>query len=139
MTATDQGTDARHGVIAITTKKKANAKMQMAKDSIAKKIINKVSDKINFSIATDTVKIYPNPVQRGNAFFISFKQQKVNDFTIRITDVQGRVMIQQQVNAFTKEHFEKILTGASWSSGVYYISLVDKNNKLISKKSFIVQ
>ena len=133
------GTDARHGVIAITTKKKANAKMQMAKDSIAKKLLNKVSDKINTAINTNTLKVYPNPIQKGNTFFVSFKQQLVNDFNIRITDIQGKLLFQKQINTLSKEHFEKIVTDASWSSGVYYINLIDKNNKLISKKSFIVQ
>ncbi len=133
------GSDGKHGVIVITTKKKTKAKTEMVKDSIAKKVLNKISDKLSHAINTNTVKIYPNPIQRGYAFFVSFKNLQVNDINIRITDLQGRIMIQKQVNVAAKEHLERIDTNASWSSGTYYISVFDKENKLISNTSFIVQ
>ena len=133
------GTDARYGVIAITTKKKAREKRELAKNSVAKKMLTKVSDTLSTALNTNTLKVYPNPIKKGNTFFVSFKQQKVNDFWIRITDMQGRLLFQKQINALAKEHFEKIVADNKWNAGLYYISIINKNNQLTNKGSFIVQ
>ncbi|MEO6539808.1 MAG: carboxypeptidase-like regulatory domain-containing protein [Ferruginibacter sp.] len=102
---------------------------------------NTISDSLNM-IATKingAIKIYPNPVHRGTAFNVALKLKQTGQYQIQITDVTGRVVLQKQINAVAKELTENIASDSRWSSGVYYISLIDNKNKLISKTSFIFQ
>jgi TonB-dependent SusC/RagA subfamily outer membrane receptor len=88
---------------------------------------------------TGGIKIYPNPVQHGNTFNISLKLKQTGLYQILIADAAGRVVLQKQIHAVLKEFTEKIQADTRWSSGVYYISLVDNKNKLVNKSSFIFQ
>ena len=88
---------------------------------------------------TGSLKIYPNPVQRGNTFNISLKLKETGLYQIEITDAAGRVVLQKQIHAVLKEFTEKLLTDSRWSSGVYYISIIDNKNQLVNKSSFILQ
>jgi TonB-dependent SusC/RagA subfamily outer membrane receptor len=85
------------------------------------------------------IKIYPNPVQHGNTINISLKLKQTSLYQIQIIDVQGRIVLQKQINVNTKEVTEKIFPDSRWSSGVYYINIIDNKNQLISKTSFRFQ
>lgn len=85
------------------------------------------------------IKIYPNPVQRGNAFNIFLQLKQTGSFQIYVSDAAGRTVLQKQINVTTKEFTEMIPVDNRWSSGLYYISIIDNKNQLISKKSFIVR
>lgn len=87
----------------------------------------------------DSLKIYPNPVIRGNAFSISLKLKQAGSYSIQVTDASGRMILQKRINAISKEYAEKLPADSRWSAGVYYISVFNNNNQLISKKSFIFQ
>ena len=88
---------------------------------------------------TGSLKIYPNPVQRGNKFNISLKLKQTGLYQIQITDAAGRVVLQKQIHAVLKEFTEKLLTDNRWSNGVYYICIIDNKNQLVNKSSFILQ
>jgi TonB-dependent SusC/RagA subfamily outer membrane receptor len=97
-----------------------------------------IKTRIN-TIFTDSLKIYPNPVQRGDQINISLKLKQTGNHNIQIADATGRIVLQKQINAVTKGYTEKIPTDSRWSSGVYYIRVFDKSNKFISTNSFIVR
>lgn len=89
---------------------------------------------------TDSIKIYPNPVQRNSDFSVQLKlKQPGNNYSIFITDAAGRILLQQKFNASTKDHTEKIISDSRWAGGIYYIRVFDAQNKLINKSSFIVR
>ena len=88
---------------------------------------------------TGAIKIYPNPVQRGNEISIALKLRQTGLHQIQISDAAGQIVLQKQINASAKESTEKIIADARWSSGMYYMSITDAKNKLINKSSFIVQ
>jgi hypothetical protein len=69
----------------------------------------------------------------------SLKLKQTGLYQIQITDASGRIILQKQINAHAKESTEKILADARWSGGMYYISIIDAQNKLVCKSSFIVQ
>jgi hypothetical protein len=100
-----------------------------------------VADPLKMVAAKNTgpVKIYPNPVLRGNSFSISLQLKQAGNYNIQITDVTGRIVLQKQTNILTKEYIEQLQTDSRWGSGVYYIRVFDNNNKPINKASFIVQ
>ena len=104
-------------------------------------IRNTITDSLKI-IATKingAIKIYPNPTQRGNTLNIALKLKQAGLYQIQITDATGRIVLQKQVNAVSKEFTENIAADARWSSGVYYISLIDNKDQLINKTSFIFQ
>lgn len=87
---------------------------------------------------TDSLKIYPNPVQKGTTFSVSMKLKQAGAYSIQITDATGRIVLQKQTNIPTKEYREKLQTDSRWGSGIYFIRVFDNNNKPINKASFIV-
>lgn len=87
---------------------------------------------------SDSLKVYPNPVQKGTAFSISLKLKQAGNYNIQITDAIGRIVLQKQTNIPTKEYREKLQTDRRWGSGIYFIRVFDNNNKPINKASFIV-
>ncbi len=89
---------------------------------------------------TDSLKIYPNPVQKGTALSVSLKLKQAGTYIIiQVTNAAGRIVLQKQTNILSKEHIEQLQTDNRWGSGVYYIRVFSINNKLINKASFIVQ
>lgn len=105
---------------------------------------NKIADsiktvKVLFAGPSNSLKVYPNPVHRGNMFNISLKLKQAGNYNIQIADAAGRIVLLKQTNILSKEHIEQLQTDNRWGSGVYYIRVFDNNNKPISKASFIVQ
>ena len=86
-----------------------------------------------------TFKIYPNPVQRGNLFTLALKLKQAGKYNIQIVDAAGRIVLQKQINATAKEFMDKVQTDSRWSSGTYFIRVVDNNNRLISTNNLILQ
>lgn len=88
---------------------------------------------------TGALKIYPNPVQRGNAFTLSLKLKQAGNYNVQIVDAAGRVVLQKQIYATAKDAIDKVQTDSRWSDGTYFIRVVDSNNKLISTSNLILQ
>ncbi len=150
------GSDAANGAIVITTRK---AKTKILDTVIvSSKYLNKalvgwvgglsIRTKVTkyadikariITRLTDSLKIYPNPVQKGTALSVSLKLKQAGTYIIQVTDAAGRIVSQKQTNILSKEHIEQVQTDNRWGSGVYYIRVFDNNNKLINKASFIVQ
>jgi len=85
------------------------------------------------------LKIYPNPVQRCNAFTLSLKLKKAGNYNVQIVDAGGRVVLQKQIYATAKEFTDKVQTDNRWSGGTYFVRVVDNTNRLISTNSLILQ
>jgi TonB-dependent SusC/RagA subfamily outer membrane receptor len=91
------------------------------------------------TLLTDSIKIYPNPVERNTGFSVSLKLKVVGNYSLQVTDASGRILLQQKFNAVVKDHTEKIVCDSRWAGGIYYIRVFDAKNILISKSSFIFQ
>lgn len=153
------GIDGSNGAIVITTRKVKEIKLKevvvnsefgtrrmmlggmtgamtfTSQDSLLGETITTVK-----TILTDSIKVYPNPVQRSNDFSVQLKlKQPGNNYSLLITDAAGRVLLQQKFNAHAKHHTEKITGDGRWAAGIYYIRVFDTQNKLISKSSFVFQ
>lgn len=91
------------------------------------------------TILTDSIKVYPNPVQRNTAFSVVVKLKHAGNYIMQVTDASGRIFLQQKFNANSKDHSEKIMGDSRWAAGVYYIRVFDNKNQLINKTSFIFE
>lgn len=99
---------------------------------------NEIMARVN-TLLTDSIKVFPNPVQRGASFTISLKLKQTGNHQIQVADAAGRIILQKQINAVAKEYAEMLPADNKWSGGLYYIRVFDNKNQLISKSSFIVR
>lgn len=87
--------------------------------------------------ATETVSIFPNPVT-NNQFVIRFGQVTGN-YTIQVTDVMGRQVVQQSVVVNTENQLQRIKLDPSASKGVYLVKVVDGSNNTTFSSKIVVQ
>ncbi len=150
------GSDASNGAIVITTRKtKAKELKEVVVNSaygfrslcgragglcVVQKnsLYSDVKARAN-TLLTDSIKVFPNPVQRNSSFNVSLKLKQAGNHSIQLADVSGRIILQKQINAHAKNHIETLPADNKWSGGLYYIRVFDNKNQLISKSSFIVR
>jgi hypothetical protein len=98
-------------------------------DSI-KSIVSKVNG---------TMKISPNPIQKGNAFTLTLKLKQTGTYNIQIANAAGQVVLQRQTYAAAKEFTQQIPTDSRWGGGIYYVTVYDDKNNFISTSRFSFQ
>ena len=86
-----------------------------------------------------SLKVYPNPVLKGNPINLSVKLKQTGKYSIQIVNAAGQIILQKQTNITAKLYIENIQTSSSWSSGTYFVKIFDNKNSLISTNSFIIQ
>jgi hypothetical protein len=86
-----------------------------------------------------TIKIAPNPIQKGNAFTLTLKLKQTGTYNIQIANAAGQIVLQRQTYATAKEFTQQISTDSRWASGIYYIKVTDDKNNFISASSFSFQ
>ncbi len=149
------GSDASNGAIVITTRKtKVKELKEVVVFDYSSRVIKGAMGSVSYvrstslykdvkarvsTILTDSIKVYPNPVEPGGSFHVALKLKQTGNHQIQITDAAGRTILQKQINAAAKEYKEIINADSKWSGGVYYIRVFDNKNQLISKSSFIVR
>ena len=88
---------------------------------------------------TGALKVFPNPVIKGNTVTLLLKLKQTGKYGIQITNAFGVVVLQQQINATAKDAKEMIQTDSRWSSGIYFVRVFNEANKLVSTNNLIVQ
>ena len=148
------GPDAAAGAIVMTTKKAKEKTLEpvvvKAEYGTMRRSLGGVSSvtvytttywadtKANLAtMLNDSLRVYPNPVQRNGTFSIALKLKEIGTYQIQFTDVGGRVILQKQINTTGKNHVEMV-SPQNWVAGVYNVRVFNKN-KLISKNSFIIE
>ncbi len=88
---------------------------------------------------TDSLKIYPNPVKRGNIFNVDLKLKSNENYTLQLIDAGGKVFYQKQIKEVGKRYNQQVQADRGWASGIYFIRVIDSKNKLISTSRFIIE
>ena len=84
------------------------------------------------------VQIYPNPVI-SNKFSLQFNKLEAGEYTVQLTDVMGRLLLQRIINVGGKNQTEAITLTESAAKGFYLVKILDKNSKAVYSKKLIVQ
>ena len=66
--------------------------------------------------------MFPNPVTNSQ-FIIRFSELEAGSYTVQITDVTGRQVLQQVVNVGGENQSQKIKLAPSASRGVYLVKV----------------
>ncbi len=88
---------------------------------------------------TDSLKIYPNPVSKGNEMKVAIKLKKPGSYTLQIIDLSGKLIYQQTVKSADKQSVSKVQCESAWSSGVYVMRILGSAGDLISVARFVVK
>ena len=89
-------------------------------------------------LQTNLVQVYPNPVV-NNQFVIQFNRLEVGEYTIQVTDVMGRRILQRIVNVGSEDQVETVRLNPASAKGFYLVNVLDKNSKAVFSKKLIVQ
>lgn len=87
---------------------------------------------------SDKISIYPNPVT-NNQFAIQFTQMDAGNYTVIVTDVMGRQVIQQQVNLGGDNQTQLIKFTSATSRGVYLVKVMDQASKAVYSSKVVLQ
>ena len=84
------------------------------------------------------VQVYPNPVT-NNQFVVHFAKLEAGEYTIQVTDVMGRQVLQRIVNVAGEDQVETIRLNPAYAKGFYLVNVMDRNSKAVFSKKLIVQ
>lgn len=87
----------------------------------------------------DSIKIYPNPVQRGSSFSVALKLKQKGNYTLQVVDAAGRLLMQQQINSNGKTHQQNIQCNEKWNNGIYFLRVAGYGNKLAANSRFVIK
>lgn len=73
--------------------------------------------------------IYPNPIKTGNTLKLSFKPMGSSNYSLRIVDLNGRLILKQQMQFEANQSFLKIET-KGMAAGQYLLFIENSEQKL---------
>ena len=88
--------------------------------------------------AKQLVQVFPNPVV-NNQFAIQFNRIEPGTYTVQITDVMGRQVMQRIVNVKGEDQIETIRLNPASARGFYMVAIIGKDNKAVSTTKLVVQ
>ncbi len=84
------------------------------------------------------ISIYPNPVTNNN-LTLSFSKIPKGDYTVEMTDVVGRRVLQTRVVVGSEGQTENISLKRSDARGTYLLRIVDRSNQSVYSQKVLVQ
>lgn len=96
-----------------------------------------ISDTLSFF--NPAVSTYPNPVAKSGTLHLSLSLKKDKQYKILVSDVSGKVLLQQNYIAAAKKTTHSITIPAGWSSGTYFVSAIDEKGKIAGTDKILVQ
>ena len=87
---------------------------------------------------SDKLAIYPNPVT-NNQFSVQFGKVNAGTYNLELTDIMGRVVMQQNLNIQTEGQVETISLQPSMARGVYLLKVIDQQKKSVLSQKLVVQ
>lgn len=91
------------------------------------------------SVFDPALTIYPNPVSKGGTLQLAFQLNKTGLYKIDISDVSGKLLVQQSYTAHNRKAATTINIPAGWGNGTYFIILYNEKGEKKGRGKFIVQ
>ena len=91
--------------------------------TVYKKTKKKIVNDWKPSILKKDIKIYPNPVVKGNNIQASLSLKQAGEYKMELMNMQGEVMTVQKLEMMTKEQAVTIPTQSSWAPGIYLVRI----------------
>jgi hypothetical protein len=84
------------------------------------------------------ISLFPNPVV-NNQFVVQFGQLEPGTYTLQLTDVTGRQVMQQVITISGVNQSQLVKLNSSSSRSVYLVKLLNAENKAVYSTKLIVQ
>jgi hypothetical protein len=84
------------------------------------------------------VQLFPNPVT-NNQFAVMFTKLEAGEYTIRVTDVMGRQVIQRIVTISGEDQSETIRLNPASAKGFYLVTVLSRENRAVYNGKVVVQ
>ncbi len=84
------------------------------------------------------VQVYPNPTT-SNQFSLNFNSVPFGDYTLAVTDVLGRNVLQRRVTIEVENQTQTVNLKPTSSKGTYLVRLVSRNDQTVFEQKVLVQ
>jgi len=98
-----------------------------------KKILDTISNVINKFQPKANVKIYPNPVHRGDEFNINFDVENFGDYNMTMLNSSGQIIMEKKIQISSKIQTEQIICDGRLVPGIYILQIIEQ----LTKKNYI--
>lgn len=85
------------------------------------------------------VKIYPNPVVRGNSIQVKLALPQAGGYKLELLNAAGQVMMIQPLLMQTKEQQIDLYTQSNWSAGIYWVRITSPDTKNVFQGKVLVK
>jgi hypothetical protein len=85
------------------------------------------------------VKIFPNPVVRGNSMQLSLALKQPGEYKLELMNAAGQVMMMQAIQMPEKERTITIPTQPIWSTGVYWVRISGQHVKNVYQGKVLIR
>lgn len=92
----------------------------------------------DLTLSNTQIQIYPNPVT-DNQFMLQFNQLDKGNYTIVVTDVMGRQVIQQAISINNESQRQLMKIPASNAKGIYLVKVTNENGVAKFAQKLIIQ
>jgi Secretion system C-terminal sorting domain len=97
-----------------------------------------ISNKATVVTGSDKVSVYPNPVT-DNQFTVRFDQLAAGNYTLQITDVMGKQVLQRSIVINGDNQIQGVKLNSSIAKGVYLVQVSNIAGKVIFSTKIILQ
>lgn len=101
--------------------------------------VEKIKRVINDWVPKKDVRVYPNPVVRGNNIQVSLALKQTGTYKLELLNAGGQVMEVQPLMMRSKEQLATIPTSHAWSAGVYWIRISSPNTKNVYQAKVLLK
>ncbi len=84
------------------------------------------------------ISIFPNPVT-DNQFVLRFNGVDAGNYTVQVTDVTGRQLIQQAVSVSGDNQVQRIRMEDNTAKGIYLVKVTDVSSRVVYSSKIVVQ
>lgn len=85
------------------------------------------------------IKVYPNPVMRGNSIQVKLNLPQEGEYRLELLNTAGQVMLVQPLVMQTKEQQIDLYTQTKWSAGIYYARISSPKSKKVFEAKVMLQ
>lgn len=97
-----------------------------------------ISKDIPVETGDNKINIYPNPVT-DNQFTIQFNQLDAGNYTLQLTDVMGRQVMQRSLSINGDNQYQNIKLNSAIARGVHMVKVTDVNGKVVYSSKIVLQ
>jgi Secretion system C-terminal sorting domain len=83
------------------------------------------------------IKLYPNPAE-NNLFMVRFTNLEPGEYSLQLTDILGRNLLQRTISIKSGVHTETIKMPPKSSVGIFMVKIINEKNKQVFSEKLLV-